>query len=97
MRIDEIWGKQSIDFIDGITPENLESKREDSWYPRLRDHIFLNGIEWPVTMYKNFTVFGNGHHRLAAFVELGYTHFPVQDDLDMEYAYDSEPDNEWDN
>lgn len=96
MRVDEIWGKSSVDFYDGITLENLASKREDDWYPRLVADIVANGIQWPITMYHDYTKFGNGHHRLAALVELGYTHIPVQDNPDMEYAYDSEPDNEWD-
>ena len=94
MPVSEIWGKCSVDFFDGITAENLAEKRQDEQYPRLLEDIRINGVRWPITYTRG--TFGNGHHRLAACVELGYTHIPVQENQYEEYSYmEDERDSEW--
>lgn len=85
MPVSDVWGMYSMDFCDGITEPNLEEKRGDQQYNRLLNDIRVNGIRWPITVKHG--IVGNGHHRLAACIELGYTHIPVQDDYNNEYSY----------
>lgn len=66
----------------------LEYKREDPNYEDVRDSIRDRGWARPVCAQFDGTryVFGDGHHRLAAAVELGLTHIPVQL---MKYSFSS--------
>jgi hypothetical protein len=61
----------------------LERKREDNHYGQVVDSLRLNGFIRPLTATENpeakygFT-FGDGHHRLAAAIDLGFSHVPLQ-------------------
>lgn len=61
----------------------LEEKREDEHYPDVVESIRTQGFMRPLTARVNPATlhgytFGDGHHRLAAAIDLGYTHVPLQ-------------------
>lgn len=53
------------------------NKRKDSHYPKLLADIRMNGYRSPVFWSPSRRVFNNGHHRLAAALDLGFTHIPT--------------------
>lgn len=59
----------------------LENKRQDFGYSALRRRLMADGFTEPLEVSPpgptNTWHFGNGHHRLAIAIELGYTHVPV--------------------
>lgn len=59
----------------------LNTKREDEHYEDLKDTLSKKGFTRPLTAsYKHFDGgqhLGDGHHRLAAAIDLGFTHVPV--------------------
>ena len=65
----------------------LASKRRDRHYPKVVESIQKYGFVRPVTAatphdyvkggYEELQ-YGDGHHRLAAAIDLGYTHIPMQ-------------------
>jgi hypothetical protein len=66
----------------------LEYKRADLNYADVRDSIRDRGWFRPVCVQFDGTIweFGDGHHRLAAAVELGHRYIPVQL---MRYSFSS--------
>jgi hypothetical protein len=67
----------------------LDEKRMDRSYRKLVDHFTDGGmINQPVyynTMWKELR---NGHHRLAAALDAGFTHIPYQDRWGEEHDWD---------
>lgn len=67
-----------------ITLKNLlEEKRQDEQYSDIVASIRAYGFVRPLTARVNTDtihgyMFGDGHHRLAAAIDLGYTHVPLQ-------------------
>lgn len=78
----------------------LNDKRFDTWYDDVKDSIQDRGFVRPVIVYTR-TIFtdpeeplvqwfmGDGHHRLAAAIDLGLTHIPVEFQSDQRVSYDS--------
>lgn len=68
---------------EGFTWDDLlEEKRQDSHYDDVVNSLAENGFVRPVTCWQRdfagrFT-YGDGHHRLAAAIDLGMTHVLVQ-------------------
>lgn len=59
----------------------LHRKRMDENYSDVKDSIARWGFVRPVTVaieVGNKIEYGDGHHRLAAAIELGFTHVPVE-------------------
>lgn len=56
----------------------LDLKRSDEFYPELVESVRLNGIHVPVMIVDG--VFENGHHRVAAAMDLGLTEIPYTAD-----------------
>lgn len=90
--IEEILKRESIDRANKSDwngkiktwDEVLAEKRRDSHYPYVLDSLKEHGFVRPLTCtmpdggkYEDYQ-FGDGHHRLAAAVELGMTHVPLQ-------------------
>jgi hypothetical protein len=57
----------------------LESKRLDEQYQGVKTSLEQVGFVVPTSFYgeDDNLIHGNGHHRLAAAIELGYTHIPM--------------------
>lgn len=73
---------QSGDFLEW--EEGLDWKRQDSHYPALLKDIETYGLRAPVCIEKdieNSLYLANGHHRIAALIDLGYTHVPYCEDF----------------
>ena len=70
----------------------LESKRKDSNYPKVFEFIKREGFRMPlqVEIYNGKYCHENGHHRLAAAIELGYSHIPYVINKDWLYFRDFE-------
>lgn len=89
---------------DGMTWENrgwdevFRDKRRDYNYGQVHDSIREHGFKRPLTVIiddeGNIDRFGDGHHRLAAAVELGYTRVPVMA-FDDEWRAVSEDSGSW--
>lgn len=59
----------------------LEEKRDDDYYEQVVDSIRTLGFVKPVTgrvTEEGELRFSDGHHRLAAAIDLGMTHIPVE-------------------
>lgn len=83
------------DSCDGIVWDNPHSwqgpqfKRDEYGTERwsaFLDDLRTNGLEHPVMWDCGNRVLGNGHHRVVAAIDLGWTHIPVtpwrfEDDL----------------
>lgn len=81
----------------------LAEKRCDGWYQHIKAEIRENGFTSPLTCSRQaypccphdeheeiVITFGDGHHRLAACIELGYTHIPIRlSDWENLIAHDS--------
>lgn len=90
--VDELMSMPSGDFgPDGMSDEWARSyKRSDSGYEALRQDIEDNGFMDPVYVQPPMSILGiefpemlrNGHHRVVAAFDLGYTHVPVTVDED---------------
>lgn len=79
---------------DGCRPGKWESvlagKRMDPWYREVLESVRLRGFTRPLTCWlpedeccewcpaAGQMCFGDGHHRLAAAIDLGLTHVPLQ-------------------
>ena len=59
----------------------LDSKRHDSCYPKLIELLYTQGFRTCLNADVHgkglYPSFGNGHHRLAAAIELGYKYVPL--------------------
>lgn len=60
--------------------ELLDLKRSDDFYPDLVESVFDNGICNPVLIING--VFINGHHRVAAAMDLGLEEIPFTSEDD---------------
>lgn len=64
--------------------EKLAMKRNHGHYEDLKQSLVANGFIRPVTVRTNQysgnedLMYGDGHHRLAAAIDLGMTHIPVE-------------------
>jgi hypothetical protein len=69
----------------------LETKRQDDHYPDIVDSIRAFGFIRPLTarLVDSNLEFGDGHHRLAAAIDLGLTTVPVKVFRDWAVAKDS--------
>lgn len=80
--IAEIMERDSLDldFYKGDWELMLTHKRGDSHYEDVKESIKRWGFVRPLTSYvdNNELQFGDGHHRLAAAIELGMTSVPVE-------------------
>lgn len=80
----------SSDFdADGLSEErNREEKRSDWDYWRLKRNIAENGYMDPVYLYTELGEehLGNGHHRVVAAYDLGYSHVPVTRDENYQWS-----------
>lgn len=56
---------------------NYVSKQGDEGYEKLRDDLKITGWLDPVYIYRDEEELGNGHHRVVAAFDIGYTHIPV--------------------
>lgn len=90
---------RSSDFVGlGLgNPYNRARKMEDHGYEDLVESIREDGFYNPVYLYLDYGLFGdgpgvetqgNGHHRVCASLELGYTHIPVTRDPEFEWDED---------
>jgi len=87
----------SVDFDEaGLTLEtNRAHKRNDYQYEWLMEDIKENGFYNPVFVYPPHEriwadnvgeELGNGHHRVLAAFDLGFTHVPVTHDSDIQWS-----------
>lgn len=89
-RVDYLMGIPSVDFVDGLSIEyNRQNKRSDRGYEDLvedlmdqgfLDPIFVHPPGHRIAFYNTSEHLGNGHHRLLAAHEIGWTHVPVTRD-----------------
>ena len=105
MSIDHILNNlPSADFFSNQDPEiweyGLRKKREEKGYQNLVESIASIGILWPALIDQD-TEYSNGHHRLAACIDLGYTHIPVTTEDDdcgwtgTKGCYDTDSPEDW--
>lgn len=90
--VEYLMSMASGDFgSDGMSDEWARSyKRSDDGYEALRQDIEDNGFMDPVYVQPPMSLLGfefpemlrNGHHRVVAAFDLGYTHVPVTFDED---------------
>lgn len=93
--IDEIMERNSLDMGYYQDWEDLlEQKRMDSHYEDVKASIERWGFVRPLTSYvsRGMLQFGDGHHRLAAAIELGMSTVPVEVHTHAMIAEDS---GEW--
>jgi hypothetical protein len=98
-RVDYLMSLESVDFPgepEAMAQEsNRQSKRRDWQYESLLEDIEEQGFLDPIFVYApgtrwvkdnpDYEVLGNGHHRLVAAFDLGYTYVPVTRDLDEQW------------
>ena len=91
---DEYWYDNYVDSRATLWDCVLDMKRNDDHYGDVVDSIAANGFVRPVTAWYKLgeLYFGDGHHRLAAAIDLGITTIPVEICLGMNIADDS---GEW--
>lgn len=68
--------------VEEIVPiEDIDLKREAGGFEHLKQSIIEDGFFYPVLLWRSWSGRGyeqsNGHHRLAASQDLGYTHIPA--------------------
>lgn len=94
LSVDYVMSLPSADFYaEGLTTEeNRDSKRSDSQYRNLKSSIREFGFTDPIYVYRQHESgytgrekLGNGHHRVVAAHDLGYTHIPVTRDDDYQW------------
>lgn len=96
MEVEYLLSLPSVDFhAEGLsTDENRDKKRRDHKYSELVEDIRVNGYFDPIFVYEPFERWnglnqteelGNGHHRLVAALDLGYTHVPVTRNDDIQW------------
>lgn len=78
----------------GLTEANLDKKRSDDGYEEMLNSVAVEGFYDPIMIHKpvagdnSYTdswTMGNGHHRLAIAIDLGFTHVPVTFDAYFEW------------
>lgn len=92
-RVDYLLSIPSVDFgTAGLTERNRQYKRSDWRYNDLVEDLQDQGYLDPIFVWAPGTnwrssgeVLGNGHHRLTAAKDLGYTHVPVTRDPDEQW------------
>lgn len=77
--IDDDVEMSAVEEISDAWDMLLERKREDAWYEDVFESIRENGFVRPLTAHirEGQLALGDGHHRLAAAVELGLSTVPV--------------------
>jgi hypothetical protein len=96
---------------DGCNPGGwrytLKCKREDRWYNDVVKSLKKHGFTRPLTCYvrnspylyndppEGTLVFGDGHHRLAAAIDLGMTEVPLEFKPDSFSAIRHDSYEEW--
>lgn len=71
-------------YQDGEVGATLANKRKDEGYEALREDMRQHGVKTP--LYVPGSWLNNGHHRVAAAVDLGMTHMPVTGDGDLAWS-----------
>jgi hypothetical protein len=66
---------------------HLDKKREDDSYKRLVVHFRAGGLINQPIYYNRYL--HNGHHRLAAAMDAGYTHVPTSSKWGLEYDWEN--------
>jgi len=86
--IEDIFEGRSCDFLfcedcgKTFCECNLNEKREDPSYAVLLEHFRKGGmINQPINYDPRYQVQRNGHHRLIAAYDAGYTHVPYNSEL----------------
>lgn len=73
--------------------DNHEGKRNDRWYEKLlcslTEDPWLDPVAIRILHYRGPEL-GNGHHRVVAAFDIGYTHIPVTTDPDYQWRESSE-------
>lgn len=97
--IEEILKKGSVDgaYDADSWEETLGYKREDFNYEDVKASIdefgFLRPLTCAIEMDGEDYSFGDGHHRLAAAIDLGLTHVPIEAYAD--YAFVLNDSGDW--
>ncbi len=73
----EVLGFNSCDNWGGTVGGIMEDKRSDSWYPAVVESIRRDGFTKGISINSSGWVC-DGHHRIAAAVELGLAFIPVE-------------------
>jgi hypothetical protein len=95
-RVDYLLGLRSVDFPEygpnAMASEyNRRQKRSDGHYEDLLEDLELQGFLDPIYVHARgerdakTEVLGNGHHRLVAAYDLGYTYVPVTRERDDQW------------
>ena len=87
------------DILENYTSSDLECwseldyKRDNDGYHNLVESIRTIGFLWPVLVTRS-EGYSNGHHRLAACIDLGYSYIPTTtDNSECGWNGDEESDN----
>jgi hypothetical protein len=94
-RVDYLMGLHSPDFFGVGSARDWQWKRDDSGFATLLESLEQHGFLDPVFLFEPHStmtwpelgeeVIGNGHHRIIAAHDLGYTHVPVTRDPDHRF------------
>lgn len=104
-RVDYLMSLESVDFPDygphAMASEgNRQHKRNDWQYEGILESLAEDGFLDPIFVHlpgarlarnNKHAVLGNGHHRLVAAYDLGYTHVPVTHDPDEQWRRSDRP------
>lgn len=78
LSIDDILSDYTSIDSDGMSwDEMLDGKREDFHYPEVVESIRTKGFIGALVIDSDSFYFGDGNHRLAAMIDLGYKFVPV--------------------
>lgn len=98
MEVHQLYHGPSCDFpaLGLAEPRNANTKRSHPHFERLMESLRTEGFRRPVLMeeYEGKLALGNGHHRVVAAYDLGYTHIPVTRDLMIGWGDDEELDDD---
>jgi hypothetical protein len=86
--------EEVLDMISGDSPEEgrvseeLSAKRQHDEYPEILDSVRRHGVQSPVLI--RYDTLCNGHHRVAACIDLGIESIPFTDDPEIGWANEFE-------
>lgn len=81
IKVSEVLELGSGDSLKLTVADRLQSKRQDNRYPKVIESVRLNGVQRPVLIRRGELM--NGHHRVAACVDLGIETIPFTDDFNI--------------
>ncbi|WP_194293902.1 ParB N-terminal domain-containing protein [Streptomyces sp. RB17] len=79
MQVSEALELYSGDLLGLAVADTLDGKRQDDSYPDLLESIRLHGVQRPILVRRGELM--DGHHRVAACLDLGITQVPFTDDF----------------